>query len=267
MSCSHYAALGLDRDFSLEQLRKRYRALALRWHPDRNRGNEAYAAEKFRMVQEAFEVLCDARSRRVYDVELVRRRARDAASAAAAAAVSRQERASTDQTSSCHACGRSEDPQVPAQPASATPGYVEPPMPALPMRKTRSEETQQRRSINAALASNELKSGVKLRPAFGASGDYDDVEDADIADAEAAVEAATRHEIQEADAARRAVEAAKESRKLAATVARSKQLAALMQLGFPPEVAMPICDGVSDIDVLVEQMLKLRDAFPGSFAW
>ena len=60
---------------------------------------------------------------------------------------------------------------------------------------------------------------------------------------------------------------AKEALALERTVARSKQLAALMELGFPPEVAMPVCDGVSEVDRLVDQMLKLRQAFPGSFAW
>ena len=44
---SHYAVLGLNsRDFDTTLLKKQYRALALRWHPDRNHGNEKAAEEK-----------------------------------------------------------------------------------------------------------------------------------------------------------------------------------------------------------------------------
>ena len=51
---SHYAVLGLHpREFSPELLKKQYRALALRWHPDRNRGSEEAAAEKFKEIQGA----------------------------------------------------------------------------------------------------------------------------------------------------------------------------------------------------------------------
>ena len=64
---SLYARMGLDLSFTPLQLRKRYRALALRWHPDRNRGNEQFAAEQFKAVQEAFEVLVDPQKRRAYD--------------------------------------------------------------------------------------------------------------------------------------------------------------------------------------------------------
>lgn len=65
---SHYAILGLsDRRFTPSQLRRQYRALALRHHPDRNRGDEASAAERFKAVQEAFEILSDPQKRRAYD--------------------------------------------------------------------------------------------------------------------------------------------------------------------------------------------------------
>ena len=54
---SHYATLGLDpRSFDEKALKKQYRVLALRWHPDRNIGNESAAAEKFKLLQEAYEV-------------------------------------------------------------------------------------------------------------------------------------------------------------------------------------------------------------------
>ena len=48
---SHYATLGVDaKDFSEEQLKKNFRLLALKWHPDRNRGREEAAAERFKEV-------------------------------------------------------------------------------------------------------------------------------------------------------------------------------------------------------------------------
>jgi hypothetical protein len=72
---SHYATLGIERRFfSQELLKKQYRALALRWHPDRNRGEEAAAAERFKEVQEAFTTLSDPAARAQYDVELMLRR-------------------------------------------------------------------------------------------------------------------------------------------------------------------------------------------------
>ena len=43
---SHYATLGVDaKDFSEEQLKKNFRLLALKWHPDRNRGREEAAQQ------------------------------------------------------------------------------------------------------------------------------------------------------------------------------------------------------------------------------
>ena len=72
---SYYALLGLSPEtFSEAVLRKQYHALAKRWHPDRNRGNEAVAAEKFKEVQEAFSTLSDPDARAAYDMELFRRR-------------------------------------------------------------------------------------------------------------------------------------------------------------------------------------------------
>ena len=68
-----YATLGMERSsFTTEKLRRQYRLLALRWHPDRNRGNEAAAAEQFRRLQDAYEILVDTNRRRFYDLELER---------------------------------------------------------------------------------------------------------------------------------------------------------------------------------------------------
>lgn len=83
---SHYATLGLDRrNFDEKALKKQYRVLALKWHPDRNIGNEAAAAEKFKELQEAFEVLSDPKQRAAYDLELILSRGRNRAAAGATA--------------------------------------------------------------------------------------------------------------------------------------------------------------------------------------
>ena len=62
---THYATLGLSPQSvpSKQQIKQQFRLLALRWHPDRNPGNEARAAERFKAVQEAFEVLSDPERR------------------------------------------------------------------------------------------------------------------------------------------------------------------------------------------------------------
>ena len=67
---SHYAILGLQRECTEAELKKQYRLLALKYHPDRNRGGEADAAEKFKQLREAYTVLSDSETRQEYDLEL-----------------------------------------------------------------------------------------------------------------------------------------------------------------------------------------------------
>ncbi|KAM7320755.1 dnaJ homolog subfamily C member 21 [Alexandromys fortis] len=66
MKC-HYEALGVRRDASEEELKKAYRKLALRWHPDKNLDNAAEAAEQFKLIQAAYDVLSDPQERAWYD--------------------------------------------------------------------------------------------------------------------------------------------------------------------------------------------------------
>jgi molecular chaperone DnaJ len=62
----YYASLGVDRKAKPEQIRKAYRHLARKYHPDVNPGNKA-AEEKFKEIQEAYEVLSDQKKRQIYD--------------------------------------------------------------------------------------------------------------------------------------------------------------------------------------------------------
>jgi len=62
----YYTVLGVARDASEEDLKKAYRKLAMKYHPDRNPGDKA-SEEHFKEAKEAYEVLTDARKRAAYD--------------------------------------------------------------------------------------------------------------------------------------------------------------------------------------------------------
>src|SRR5438552_10563405 len=62
----YYEVLGLGRDASGEEIKKAYRKLALKYHPDRNPGDKA-AEEKFKELGEAYEALSDPQKRAIYD--------------------------------------------------------------------------------------------------------------------------------------------------------------------------------------------------------
>lgn len=87
---SHYEVLGVAEDADADAIKKQFRALARRTHPDVNPGDEA-AARLFTAVTEAYRILSDPDSRRTYDAEraLAARAAARAASQAARPAASR----------------------------------------------------------------------------------------------------------------------------------------------------------------------------------
>jgi len=64
----YYEVLGVNRNASEVELKKAYRRLAMKYHPDRNTGEDnAMAEERFKEVKEAYEVLADAQKRAAYD--------------------------------------------------------------------------------------------------------------------------------------------------------------------------------------------------------
>ena len=62
----YYKTLGLERSASADEVRKAYRKLAMQYHPDRNPGNKQ-SEEKFKEINEAYQVLSDSQKRARYD--------------------------------------------------------------------------------------------------------------------------------------------------------------------------------------------------------
>jgi molecular chaperone DnaJ len=63
----YYRVLGVSRSAGLDEIKKSYRQIALKYHPDRNPGNKE-AEESFKEAAEAYEVLHDPEKRRLYDL-------------------------------------------------------------------------------------------------------------------------------------------------------------------------------------------------------
>ncbi|XP_054007240.1 dnaJ homolog subfamily B member 6 isoform X2 [Hylaeus anthracinus] len=67
MMVDYYKILEVQRTASSGDIKKAYRKLALRWHPDKNPENLDESNKKFKEISEAYEVLIDEKKRRVYD--------------------------------------------------------------------------------------------------------------------------------------------------------------------------------------------------------
>ncbi|KAI3454052.1 hypothetical protein Pfo_010715 [Paulownia fortunei] len=67
MGVDYYNILKVGRGATEDDLKKAYRRLAMKWHPDKNPNNNNEAEAKFKQISEAYEVLSDPQKRQIYD--------------------------------------------------------------------------------------------------------------------------------------------------------------------------------------------------------
>jgi DnaJ family protein A protein 5 len=66
MRC-HYEVMELERSAAIADVKKQYKKLALKWHPDRNHGEEEKATQNFKEISASYAVLSDPNERKWYD--------------------------------------------------------------------------------------------------------------------------------------------------------------------------------------------------------
>lgn len=66
MSKNYYDILGISKTASTDDIKKAYKKLAMKYHPDRNK-DDTSAEKKFKEINEAYQVLGDAEKKKQYD--------------------------------------------------------------------------------------------------------------------------------------------------------------------------------------------------------
>lgn len=67
MSTNYYELLEINKNASVDEIKKSYRKLAIKWHPDKNPNNKDEAEIKFKAISEAYQVLSDPQKKEIYD--------------------------------------------------------------------------------------------------------------------------------------------------------------------------------------------------------
>jgi len=67
MGKDYYSILGVNKTATDEEIKKAYRKMAIKHHPDKNPNNKEAAEAKFKDVNEAYEVLSDKNKRTIFD--------------------------------------------------------------------------------------------------------------------------------------------------------------------------------------------------------
>lgn len=67
MTRNYYEILEIDKNATQEEIKKAYRKLSLKYHPDKNRGNKE-AEEKFKEINKAYQILSDPQTKSIYDI-------------------------------------------------------------------------------------------------------------------------------------------------------------------------------------------------------
>jgi hypothetical protein len=68
MSENYYKTLGVDEKASKEEIKKAFRTLSMKWHPDKNLGNKEESVSMFQKINEAYETLGNEEKREQYDM-------------------------------------------------------------------------------------------------------------------------------------------------------------------------------------------------------
>jgi DnaJ family protein B protein 4 len=68
MGFDYYNVLKLNRNATEDDMKKAYKRLAMKWHPDKNPVNKKEAEAKFKLISEAYDVLSDPNKRQIYDL-------------------------------------------------------------------------------------------------------------------------------------------------------------------------------------------------------